>query len=102
MANLSIDEAKAKAWIEDVKNELEEVRVITKNLTEVITSDPAQDDAVIKVFLGWGEKLNNCWTTMATGYRTCGEIMTGTINKIVTAVREKMAQLEELASRVGQ
>jgi len=101
MANLSIDEAKAKAWINDVNSELEAVKIITDKMTEVILSDPAQDDVIIKTYLGWGEKLNSCWTTIAQGYRTSGEIMMGTINKIITAVREKMAQLEELANRVG-
>lgn len=102
MANLSIDEARAKAWIEEVNSELKMVTEITDKMTEVILSDPAKDDSIIKTFVGWGEKLNNCWSNISKGYRTCGDIMVSTINKIVTAVQEKLAQLEELANRVGQ
>lgn len=81
MADLSIDEAKAKMWVDDVAAELKDVEVILKNVSGSLTTPIVAEDTIMQGIYNVGTSMENAWTTL------CNEFVEST-GKIAEAVSQ--------------
>ena len=87
MADISIDEARAQAWLKDVKYELDAVEVVLKNVQTSLQTVAGEDDTIIQGIYKLGTGMEEKWTGMCQQFKeTCVEIGEAIVNLSNTAV----------------
>lgn len=101
MADISIDEAKAKVWIDDVKSEITEVEGVLKKVTTAVTTAPGEDDDIMQGIESTCQVLSDFWTRMCQGFKSAGSAMTETIERIQKSGQEVIGDINNVKSKVG-
>lgn len=101
MADISIDEAKAKQWILDVKNELSSVETVLKNVTTACTTVPGEDDDIMKGIVSTGETLRSFWDQMCNGFKSATDFISESITKIGTTAGAVIQDINTVKSKIG-
>lgn len=101
MADISIEEAKAKTWILDVKNELSAVETVLKNVSTACTTLPGEDDDIMKGIVDTGEALRSFWDQMCSGFTKATELISDAIDKIGSTAGEVVSDINNVKSRIG-
>ena len=102
MADIKIDEARAKIWISDVKNELELVETVLKNVTTSITTIPTDDDVIFKGIRKAGETLNNAWTKVCSVFKEVGNLVNDVVTRTTSTAEELHQEVESLNQRYSR
>lgn len=68
MVDLSIDEAKAKIWLDDVISELDDVEVVLKNVTKALTTPIQSEDTIMKGIYNVGTSMEDAWTSLCNDF----------------------------------
>lgn len=66
--DMDIDVNEAKKWNAEVEQELKEVKVILKKVSESCTNPGMQDDALIAMLKAGGNELNEKWTSLCNAF----------------------------------
>ena len=71
MANydLSIDQARAEKWKNDVDVEIERVQELLKKVAAIQMTIPGDDDPIMQGITNVCENLESFWTSMIKGFR---------------------------------
>lgn len=101
MADISIEEAKAKQWILDVKNELSLVEAVLRNVSTACTTIPGEDDDIMKGIVSTGEALREFWDQMCSGFKSATNLISDVITKIGTTAGEVVSDINSVKSRIG-
>lgn len=102
MADIKIDEARAKIWISDVQNELEIVEGVLKNVTTSITSIPTDDDVIFQGIRKAGETLKTGWNKVYNVFKDVGNIINDVINRTTTTAEELHQCVENINQNYGR
>lgn len=98
---IKLEEAQAKMWIEDVKNEISIVDGILKGVRRAMTEIPGDDDTLYQGIRKIGDTLTNVWTRMITGFKQASESIETGIKKTVAAGEELVQEGENLNKRMN-
>lgn len=101
MADISIEEAKAREWILDVKNELYSVEEVLKNVTTACVTVPGDDDDIMKGIVSTGETLRNFWDQMCNGFKSATDLISNAISEIGKAAGEVVQDINNVKSKIG-
>ena len=101
MADISIEEAKAKQWILDVKNELSSVETVLRNVTTACVTVPGEDDDIMKGIVSTGETLKNFWDQMCNGFKNATDLISKSIDKIGATAGEVVQDINTVKSKIG-
>lgn len=101
MADISIEEAKAKQWILDVKNELSAVEIVLRNVSTSCTTVPGEDDDIMKGIVSTGEALRGFWDQMCSGFKNATNLISDAISKIGTTAGEVVSDINNVKSKIG-
>lgn len=96
MADIKIDEARAKVWVSDVQNELEIVERVLKNVTTSITTIPTDDDVIFQGIRKAGETLNNAWTKVCGVFKEVGRLVNDVVNRTTSTAEELHQSVETI------
>ena len=91
MADISIDEARAQAWLRDVKYELDAVEVVLKNVQTSLQTVAGEDDTIMQGIYKLGTGMEEKWTGMCNQFKeTCVEVggLIGLIGKTAVEIFE--------------
>lgn len=101
MADISIDEAKAKMWIDDVNAELDAVEAILHKVNNSLAT-PVGDDTIMEGISKVGEAMESAWTEMCRQFKLAQAKLPEVVNKIVKAAQDVIDDANELKSKVVQ
>lgn len=101
MDKIKFEEAQAKMWISDVKNEIDIVEGILKKTNECLTSVPGDDDTVYQGIRKIGATLTSVWGKMVGGFREASDLVKSSIEKWSNAGNELSQQGEDLNRKLG-
>ena len=102
MADLSIDEAKAKQWIQDVNDEINSVEAILQKVTAASVAIPGEDDSIMNGIEGLCKTLSSFWDNMCKGFRTAENKLEELVNLIGKTGQELMDDIGTLKARIGK
>lgn len=101
MKDLSIDEARAKQWMQDVDQEIEEVEALLKLVSQARSSIPGEDDTIMEGIISTCEALNDFWTQMCNGFKSASKSLTSVIENIGKAASNVVNDINTVKSRIG-
>lgn len=100
-ADLSIDEARAQIWINDVNSELELVRGVLKKTNTAITTIPTEDDTIFQGIRKVGQTLGNVWDKVCNAFDQSKDFIGKAIQNAATAGQELAEGAQSLATKFG-
>ena len=91
MADVSIQTKQAQDWVARVKGEIERTNSTLKEVRDVCTSAPGEDDSIIKIITETGNMLENTWDATTNAFKNAWDILEDGI-KVFSQVGEKIAE----------
>lgn len=101
MADISIEKDKAQAWIQDVKQELDQVEKLLSQLATSAGSIPGEDDVIMKGIGDTCESLNEFWTKMCGGFRSASNTLGTAIQNIGKTVDSVLSDIKTVKNKIG-
>lgn len=98
---IRLEEAQAKMWIADVKNEINIIDGILKKAARAMTEVPGDDDTIYQGIRIITNTLTNVWTRMINGFRQASESIETGIKNTAAAGEELVQEGENLNKRMG-
>ena len=100
MADISIEEAKAKIWMDDVKNELVAVEAILKKVNSSLMTTAETDDSIMKGIYKVGTAMETAWSKMCGNFKNAQKNLSDAISKIVISVDSVVQDAEALKNTI--
>ena len=98
MADTQFDVAMAKAWENEVRQELQAVDNLLIRVGRVLQSDPVEDDTVLKNIYETGEKMDNAARDLGKQFEATMDALTKIIAKVESIVQESLDKLAQFKS----
>lgn len=102
MADISIDEAKAKIWMDDVNSELNAVESILRKVNGALTTVAGSDDSIMNGIYKVGVAMENAWTIMCNNFKSAQSKVAEAISKIVVSAQNVIDDADALRTKIGQ
>lgn len=102
MMDMSIDEAKAKIWMDDVNAEINAVRVLLKKVNTANSTVAGVDDSIMSGIYTVGTALESAWTKMCNSFDEAQSKLAQAIAKIGKTVGDVLENVDSVKNRVGQ
>ncbi len=97
MADIKIDQQKAKNWIADVKAELNSVDDVLIAVGNVCAEMPNKDDSFVQLIETTGDFIDDAWRETKNGFKSAWEKIENAIDDIGRVA----GQVEELFIDLG-
>ena len=101
MADISIDEAKAKIWMDDVRNEINAVEAILKKVNGALTTVAGDDDSIMQGIYKVGTTMESVWTSMCNGFKSAHSILEEALTKLVSSAQNVIDDADTLKNSIG-
>lgn len=98
MADISIKEAQAKQWVDEVNAEIDRVKVILQKVTEASIAVPGEDDTIMNGIESTCRNLENAWKSMFDRFKQAS----GKMMELIELLAREARELEEKARSIGQ
>lgn len=100
MADISIDEGKAKIWLLEVKHELDAVEALLKKVNSV-NSDPAgSDDTIMNNIYTFSTTVETAWNSMCSGFKSAQDKIEEAITAIIKQATSVIDDVDTLKSKI--
>lgn len=101
MADISIEEAKAKMWIEDVNAELDAVERILNKVNESLSTVAGDDDTIMDGIVKIGNKMEEVWNEMCKKFKEVQAKLPGIVEMIKKAAQDVIDDATELKNKIS-
>lgn len=101
MEKISLDEARALLWHEEVQNELKLVTEINNKVAACVLALQEDDDPLIHVLHGIGEKIENYGNALGKAFSSAMDDLKKGIEKLKNTHRDLTSAAETLKSQIG-
>lgn len=101
MTNISIEVDQARHWMQDVKNELEQVDILLKRAAKAYTTPAGEDDVIMKGIENTCNALDTFWTGMCNGFKEACDFLGGAIEKVAESATEVVEDITAVRGRIG-
>lgn len=95
---MTIDEAKADMWIEEVENQINLAESILRDIARDCYQDPSEDDTILRGIKTVAENAENAWNEVIGAFNTVTKNLRSTIKSIKDAVQRAQEKIEEAAA----
>jgi len=102
MADRKIDQAKANAWIKDVKEEINSVEKLLKEVGNVCNEMPGDTDTFVQMLEKTAGYLNTAWDRTTSGFKNAWEKIDDVLKDIGRAGEKVAEKIEEYNRKVKQ
>lgn len=102
MANISIEEAKANAWIADVMTEIDDVEGLLKKVSKVLQETAGNDDSIMQGIYKVGTAMEETWINTCKVLRDTSEDVKNAIKVIVSKGKEVVDDVETLRGKINR
>lgn len=100
--DLNIDVQRAQVWQKQVKEELSEVKVLLKQVTDCCKSDPAEDDTIIKMIVQTGETLDETWSALTNVFDKSTDVLGTAISSIGEGIQNSIEAISKFKDQIGR
>ena len=100
-ADIKIDEARARMWMDDVNNELELVQSVLNKTHTAIQTIPTDDDTIFQGIRKAGSTLATAWEKVCNCFRESRGLVGNAISHAATAAEELSAGINSLIAKFG-
>lgn len=101
MEYLSIDEAKARSWEKEVKNEIEQVKGILSDAIKAQLEIPGEKDSIMNNIHGFYTKLDGVWGKTCNDFSKAGELLEQAIAGVINKAQELTDEVDGMTSKMG-
>lgn len=101
MPDISINEAKAKIWIDDVNHELEQVESILKKVNASLTTTAGSGDSIMEGIYKVGMAMETAWTAMCNNFKSAQELIKNAVDVLGKTGVTIIDEAEALRNKVG-
>lgn len=101
MATISIEVDQARHWIQDVENELEQVRILLEKVSTATTTPAGEDDVIMTGIEKTCGALNSFWTNMCNGFKGACELLGDAVVMLTDSATQVVEDIEAVRSRIG-
>lgn len=84
---MEIDVNQAKKWNNEVEEELKEIRILLKKVSDSCTQPGMEDDAVIQILKESGEELCERWSGVCNVFDEAMSITSEAVSAIARAIQ---------------
>lgn len=98
--DISIDEAKAKIWMDDVNAELAAVRSLLKKVNMANADVAGSDDTIMEGIYKVGVAMGNAWDKMCNVFDEVSGKITDGISKLGHAVQHVVEEAESIRAKI--
>ena len=98
---ISIDEAKARSWEKEVKNEIDQVKGILSEAIKAQLALPGEDDSIMQNIQGFYTKLDNVWGKTCNDFNKAQDLLEQAISGVIAKARELSNEVDEMTSKIG-
>lgn len=100
MADVSIQTKAAQDWVSRVKGEIERTNTTLREVREVCTSVPGEDDDIIKIIMTTGNVLEEAWDATTNAFKDAWNTLEEGIKEF-SKVGEKISEgFNDLIDRI--
>lgn len=99
--DVSVDTAKARHWITEVNNELQQVETLLKEVAKASTTIPGEDDPIMKGIETACNKLTDFWNGMVSGFKRTGSLLNEAVDIIEKGGGKVVESISQVISRIG-
>lgn len=82
MADRKIDEAKANAWLKEVKEEIQSVEKVLKEVPSVTADVPGGEDTFIKMLEATNSYMTSAWDKATEGFESAWQKVDDVLKEI--------------------
>lgn len=101
MEKISLDEARALIWHEEVDNELKQVSELNKQVAICVKELQDDDDPLVHVLKGIGEKIESYGNALGKNFAIAMESLKAGIQKYKEVHENLTQEAETLKSNIG-
>ena len=98
--DLSIDEAKAKIWMDDVNAELSAVRSLLKKVNTATSEVVGSEDTIMTGIYKVGVAMGNAWDNMCNIFDDVQSKVASGISKIGETVSNVVEEVEAVRAKI--
>ena len=102
MVDISIDEAKAKIWLDDVNAELEAVERILSKVTQSFTSPAGNDDSIMDGIYKVGTTMETAWNELGKAFTSALSTLKEVVKRLVVEGSKVIDDASQLEKRVNR
>lgn len=95
---MTIDEAKADAWIEEVETQVQLAEEILQDISRDCYSDPADGDTILEGIQNVAKTAETVWSNVNSAFNTVTKNLKDTLSAIKNAVEKATEKIEDAAS----
>ena len=98
--DISIDEAKAKIWMDDVNAELSDVRHLLKRVNTAVADVAGSDDTIMEGIYKVGVAMGNAWDKMCNIFDEAGSKIREGLSKMGSTVQHVVQEVESVRAKI--
>jgi len=100
MADISIDEAKAKIWLDDVNAELEAVEGVLAKVTQSFTTPAGSGDSIMDGIYKVGTTMETTWNELCKGFKSAYNNIVESVKRLSEEAGKVIGDADTLKDRV--
>ncbi len=100
MADISIEEARAKIWLMDVERELDAVQDVLDKVSKVLTTVVGSDDTIMQGLYKVGETMESVWGTLCKNFKEAHHNVSEAVKIVVGAAQDVVEDVEVLKGKI--
>ena len=102
MAELSLKEYEAQQWIQNVRNEEQQVRKLLMDLANAASTTPEEEDDIFKGIVAACDKAEAFWTQMCDGFDKTCDIIKDVFSRMGQAVSVLVGDVDNFKGKIGR
>lgn len=91
--DISIEEARAKAWINDVNAEIIQVESILQKVGNELTTVVDEDDPIMKGIETYGKEMTEVSENMVKEFKSAMDTVQDAVNKLIDGIRKAVDEV---------
>ena len=98
---LSIDEAKARSWEKEVREEIEQVKGILNDAIKAQLELPGEKDSIMQGIHSFYTKVDSTWNDTCKSFVRAGELLDQALTELFKTTQRLTDEADAMASKLG-
>lgn len=99
--DVDFDVMKVANWKREVQNELDSVDTLLRQVADVCSEIPGENDTFMNTLYDIGTGLSNAWTSLSKGFKSVGDALDNIVEEYKNKVTAKVDELNSFKSKIG-
>lgn len=100
MADISIEEARAKIWLMDVERELNSVQEVLDKVSKVLTTVAGSDDTIMQGLYKVGETMESVWGSLCKNFNEAHHNVSEAVKLVISTAQDVVDDVDVLKGKI--